>query len=152
VADWTKYNEFVEALELIDDEEMRIEYILDVAKRRAADPLPEAEKTEANFMHGCMAKVWITHQVRDGKHYFKGDSDALVVRGLVTMMTESFSGFTAEEIAGLTLDHVRKLNLGALTTQRQVGMMAMLKHLQKLSAEAPRAATETDDGRRQSLA
>lgn len=152
MADWSNYNDFVEALEVIDDEEMRIEYILDIAKRRAADPLPESARTDANFMHGCMAKVWITHDVRDHKHYFKGDSDALVVRGLVTMMTEAFSGFTSAEIAGLTLDHVRKLNLGALTTQRQVGMMAMLKHLQKLSAGAGRPAAESDDARRQSLA
>ena len=68
----------------------------------------------------------------DGKHWFRGNSDAAIVNGLVTMMTESFSGLTTGEIADLTLDHVRRLNLGALTTQRQVGMMAMLKHIQKL--------------------
>ena len=48
------------------------------------------------------------------------------------MMTESFSGLTGDELDALNEDHVRKLNLGALTTQRQVGMLAMLIHLQKL--------------------
>lgn len=49
------------------------------------------------------------------------------------MMTESFSGLTADELQSLDVDHVNNLNLGALTTQRQVGMLAMLEHFKKLS-------------------
>jgi len=127
-----RYREFVEALELIDDEEMRFEYIIDVGKRHLAEPFPEAWKTDANLMHGCMSRVWIVDQPKDDRHFFSGRSDAIIVNGLVAMMTESFSGLTGDELATLNLDHVRRLNLGALTTQRQVGMMAMLKHLQKL--------------------
>jgi len=133
-----KYEEFVETLEALDDE-MRFEYILDLAKKHKNDPFPEEAQTDRNLMHGCMSKVWIIHEERDGRHYFRGKSDAAIVNGLVTMMTDSFSGLSAEEIAGLTLDHVRRLNLGALTTQRQVGMMAMLKHIKKLAANDNRA-------------
>ena len=127
-----KYQEFAETLEAIDDEEMRFEYILDLAKRYRDDPFPEEWMTEANLMHGCMSKVWIIDRPQDGRHYFHGHSDAAIVKGLVSMMTEAFSGLTGEELQALTLDHIRRLNLGALTMQRQVGMMAMLKHLQKL--------------------
>ena len=127
-----KYQEFVDTLELLE-EEMRFEYILDLAKKHKNDPFPDEYKDDDHLMHGCMSKVWIIHEERDDKHWFRGNSDAAIVNGLVTMMTESFSGLTAEEIGGLTLDHVRRLNLGALTTQRQVGMMAMLKHIQKLA-------------------
>ena len=126
------YQEFAETLEAIDDEEMRFEYILDLAKRHRDDPFPEEWMTETNLMHGCMSKVWIVDRPQDGRHYFTGHSDAAIVKGLVSMMTEAFSGLTGEELQGLTLDHIRRLNLGALTMQRQVGMMAMLKHLQKL--------------------
>lgn len=127
-----KYEEFAQTLEAIDDEEMRFEYILDLAKLYRDAPFPEEWMTDANLMHGCMSKVWIVDEVRDGRHYFLGHSDAAIVKGLVTMMAEAFSGLTGEELQALNLDHIRRLNLGALTMQRQVGMMAMLKHLQAL--------------------
>ncbi len=129
------YEEFAQTLEAIDDEELRFEYILDLAKRHRDDPFPEAWMTDQNLMHGCMSKVWIVDEAKDGRHYFTGHSDAAIVKGLVTMMTESFSGLTGEELQALTLDHIRRLNLGALTMQRQVGMMAMLKHLQRLGRQ-----------------
>ena len=135
-----KYHEFAETLEAIDDEEMRFEYILDLAKRYRDDPFPEEWMTEANLMHGCMSKVWIVDRPQDGRHYFRGHSDAAIVKGLVSMMTEAFSGLTGEELQALTLDQIRRLNLGALTMQRQVGMMAMLKHLQKLGRSEGLAA------------
>ena len=149
MADLAKYEEFVDNLAMLDDEETRFEYILDLAKIHKDDPFPEEWKTEANLMHGCMSRVWIVSEKRDGRYYFRGNSDAAIVNGLVAMMTTSFSGLTAQELADLTLDHVRKLNLGALTTQRQVGMMAMLKHLQKLAAAGEVAAADANgDGDR----
>ena len=137
-----RYDDFVEALEELDDE-MRFEYILDIAKKHKNDPFPEDWKTEENYMHGCQSKVWIVHRQEDDRHDFRGHGDAAIVNGLVKMMTEAFSGLTTREMAELSLDHVRRLNLGALTTQRQVGMMAMLKHLQKLGRQEP--ARETSD-------
>lgn len=142
MANLDRYNEFAESLELLDDEEMRFEYILDLAKRHRDDPFPQDLMRDENQMHGCMSKVWIVDEPAGDKHYFKGHSDAAIVNGLVAMMTESFSGLTGEELAELTLDHIRRLNLGALTTQRQVGMMAMLKHLQKLGARASEKTEE----------
>jgi len=127
-----RYEEFVGALELIDDEDLRFEYIIDIGKKADAAGFDEAWKTDANLMHGCMSKVWIVDRVEDGRHYFQGFSDAIIVKGLVTMMVQSFSGLTGDELEVLNEGHVRKLNLGALTTQRQVGMMAMLEHMKKL--------------------
>lgn len=133
-----RYQEFVEALEALDDE-MRFEYILDLAREHKDDPFPAEAMRPENLMHGCQSRVWIVHEEKGGRHYFRGHSDGAIVNGLVHMMTESFSGLTDREIQALSLDHVRKLNLGALTTQRQVGMMAMLKHIQKLSRQAEAA-------------
>jgi cysteine desulfuration protein SufE len=127
-----RYEEFAGALELIDDEDLRFEYIIDIGKKADAAGFDDAWKTDANLMHGCMSKVWIVDRVEVDHHYFRSFSDAIIVKGLVTMMVESFSGLTGEELDALNEDHVRKLNLGALTTQRQVGMMAMLEHMKKL--------------------
>jgi cysteine desulfuration protein SufE len=127
-----RYDEFVEALEIIDDEDMRFEYIIDMGKR-SDDGFLEDWKSDKNLMHGCMSKVWIIDREENGRHYFKGFSDAIIVKGLVSMMVESFSGLSADQLAKLNEEHVRKLNLGALTTQRQIGMLAMLEHMKKLS-------------------
>ena len=140
--DLEKYDEFVGNLELIDDEDMRFEYIIDVGKKAGDADFPEVMKVDANLMHGCMSKVWIIDRVDDGRHYFSGFSDAIIVKGLVTMMTKSFSGLTGDELDALNEDHVRKLNLGALTTQRQVGMLAMLAHLQKLGRRGTAVAAD----------
>ena len=138
------YEEFAGNLELIDDEDMRFEYIIDIGKRAAAADFPDAFKADANLMHGCMSKVWITDRVEDGRHYFAGFSDAIIVKGLVTMMTQSFSGLTGEQLQSVSEDHVRRLNLGALTTQRQVGMMAMMEHLKKLGRKYDAAVRAAD--------
>lgn len=136
-----QYNEYVEALEILD-EESRFEYIIDIGKRADQTPFPAEAMDDAHQMHGCMSKVWIVHGHDGDRHNFRGQSDAIIVKGLVSMMTGSFSGLTSAELADITIDHVRGLNLGALTMQRQVGMMAMLKHMQKLSRSAARAAAE----------
>jgi len=133
-----QYDEYVEALEILD-EESRFEYIIDIGKRADQTPFPAEAMDDAHQMHGCMSKVWIIHSHDGDRHNFRGQSDAIIVKGLVSMMTGSFSGLTSAELADITIDHVRGLNLGALTMQRQVGMMAMLKHMQKLSSQADRA-------------
>ena len=135
MADLSQYQEYVEALDLLD-EESRFEYIIDIGKRADKVPFPVDCMDKDHMMHGCMSKVWIIHEIEGDWHHFRGQSDAIIVKGLVTMMTTSFSGLTSSELGLLTLDHVRGLNLGALTMQRQVGMMAMLKHMQKLSRHA----------------
>ena len=131
-----KYEEYVDALEFIDDEDMRFEYIIDVGKKAKKQDFPAQWQVDENLMHGCMSKVWIVDEQRDGRHYFRGDSDAIIVKGLVTMMTESFSGLTSEELDQLDVALVNRLNLGALTTQRQVGMLAMMEHFKKLGRQS----------------
>ena len=137
-----RYNEFVEALGIIDDEDMRFEYIIDIGKRSRNDVFSEDWRIDANLMHGCMSKVWIIDQIKEGRHFFKGFSDAIIVKGLVSMMTGSFSGLTVDELSTLTEVHVRELNLGALTTQRQIGMMAMLEHMKTLSRIGSNSLTD----------
>lgn len=134
-----EYEEFAETLDALDDEDMRFEYILDLAKAQDKEDFPEEWKTDANLMHGCMSRVWIVHDTDGETHHFKGQSEAAIVKGLVHMMTRTFSGLTADEIAGFSVEDVKRLNLGALTFQRQVGMMAMLKHIQKLAGRQPAA-------------
>ncbi|MDP6690505.1 MAG: SufE family protein, partial [Alphaproteobacteria bacterium] len=84
-----QYDEYVEALDLLD-EESRFEYIIDIGKRADKTPFPADCMDDAHLMHGCMSKVWIIHEIEDGAHHFRGQSDAIIVKGLVSMMTGSF--------------------------------------------------------------
>ena len=81
-----------------------------------------------------MAQVWVMVDIKNNKFYYKGDSDAAIVKGLVSIITEAMSGHTLEEINKIKHNIVDKLGLGpGLTLRRQVGMMAMIDHIKKIS-------------------
>lgn len=112
----------------LEGEEGQFEYLIDVGKNK--EPLDVIDKTDKNKMSGCLAQVWIKFYTKEGKNYFEGDSDALIVKGLVIIITEALSGLTNEEIKNLKHDIVNKLGLGpSLSARRQVGMMSMVDHI-----------------------
>ena len=85
-------------------------------------------------MFGCQAQVWIISKIDKDRFYFRGDSDAAIVKGLVQIITEALSGHTKEEISDIKHNIVDQLGLGpGLTVRRQVGMMAMIDHIKKIT-------------------
>ena len=116
----------------IEGEEGQFEYLIDFGKK--SDCLSENDKNENNLMPGCLAKVWLKSYKRDNKNYFQGDSDALIVKGLVKIIAEAFSGLSTEEIKNVRHDIVNQLGLGpSLSARRQVGMMAMIDYIKIIS-------------------
>ena len=115
----------------LEGEEGQFEYLIDIGKKNGS--LEPEEKVEKNKMSGCLAQVWIKYKKIDDKNYFEGDSDALIVKGLVKIITESISGLTNDQIKEIRHDIVNKLGLGpSLSARRQVGMMAMIDHIKIL--------------------
>ena len=85
-------------------------------------------------MDGCLADVWIIQDQKDSCYYYRGDSNAAIVKGLVTIITQALSGHTQKELKEVDVHVIDKLGLGVgLTARRQVGMMAMVDHIKKLS-------------------
>ena len=116
----------------LEGEEGQFEYLIDVGKKMGS--LDEKDKIESNKMSGCLAQVWIKYTKQDNKNYYDGDSDALIVKGLVKIITEALSGLTNDEIKNLKHDIVNGLGLGpSLSARRQVGMMAMIDHIKIIS-------------------
>lgn len=115
---------------MTDDE--RLAFV--IARGRAVDlRTHERVRAAGQEMSGCQARVWIAaERGADGRLAFAGSSDAAIVQGLVDIMTESFSGLTRDELKAIGLEAVRAFPLGAMTTHRQVGMMAMFKHMQRM--------------------
>ena len=124
----TKHADNLKTILELEGEEGQFEYLIDIGKKNGS--LEPQEKIDKNKMSGCLAQVWIKYYTKDGKNYFDGDSDALIVKGLVKIITEALSGLTNDEIKDLKHDVVNKLGLGpSLSARRQVGMMSMVDHI-----------------------
>jgi cysteine desulfuration protein SufE len=123
----------IEDFEFLDDWEDRYMHVIDMGK--SLPPLDDAFKTEATKVKGCASQVWLVTD-RDGDILrFSGDSDAHIVKGLVAIVLEVYSGRTAKEIAALDArDILDKLGLSEhLSAQRANGLASMIA---RIKAEA----------------
>ena len=122
-----------EDFELLDDWEDRYRYIIELG--RTLPPLPDAERTPENKVRGCASQVWISSHVREtgGEPAleFAGDSDALIVKGLIAIIFGLYSGKSPREIAELDAhDFLDSLGLKAhLTPQRSNGLASMIARI-----------------------
>jgi cysteine desulfuration protein SufE len=126
----------------LDDWEDRYRYLIELG--RAMGPFADADRTAANKVQGCASQVWMTTQrVADAagqpKLIVRGDSDALIVRGLVALLVSLASGHAPREVAAMDIqEKLSGLGLGQhLTPQRSNGLASMIK---RLKAEAAAAA------------
>lgn len=125
----------VEEFDFLEDWEDRYRYILDLGKELA--PLTEAERSDANKVRGCASQVWL---VRDpgqgGSLVFRGDSDAHLVRGLVAILLQLYSGRAPAEILAFDAKAAfDRLGLeGALTSQRANGLFSMVERIRRDAA------------------
>lgn len=127
-------SELAEDFDLLEDWESRIEYVIDLGK--GLEPLPEADRTEANKVPGCAAQVWLAVR-RDGDRLrFLADSDSALSKGNIALLLKLYSGRSADEILGFdaraALD---RLGLpSALTRQRANGLNAMVGRIREAAA------------------
>ena len=120
--------EIIESFSLFDTWEEKYEYIIDLGKK-----LPEFDdkyKLPENIIKGCQSTVWLVADYIDGKIFFKADSDAVIVKGLVSMLIEVLSGHTPDEILDAKLDFIREIGMmNHLAQTRSNGLLAMLKQM-----------------------
>jgi cysteine desulfuration protein SufE len=127
--------ELAEEFELLGDWEERYRHVIDLG--RDLQPLSAAEHTDANKVRGCASQVWLVTEPHPGRLEFRGDSDAHIVRGLISILLRLYSGRSPDQI--LAFDAKAALaGLGlsaALSTQRSNGLNAMLARI-RADAEA----------------
>ena len=125
-----RQDEIIDEFEAFDDWIDRYQLISDYAKELKKNPMPEADKTEQNLIDGCQSKVWFTCKYEDGKLFFNGDSDALLVKGIVALLLYVLSGSTPKEILASNLYFIERIGLQEhLSPTRSNGVVAMLKQL-----------------------
>jgi len=120
--------EIIESFSLFDTWEEKYEYIIDLGKK-----LPELDdkyKLPENIIKGCQSTVWLVADYMNGKIFFKADSDAVIVKGLVSMLIEVLSGHTPDEILNAKLDFIREIGMmNHLAQTRSNGLLAMVKQM-----------------------
>jgi len=130
-----RVEEIKEDLDFFEDELQKYEYIIDLGKK--LEPLHEDHQIPANLVHGCTSQVWLICENKDGKLYFNGTSDAIIVKGLVYMILQIFSGSTIEELQEVDMDIVHELKLAeVITPNRQSGVIGMMKKIKEYAQKA----------------
>ncbi len=134
--------QLIEDFELLEDWEDKYQYVIELGRK--LKPLPDEERNEQNKVHGCVSQVWLYTRIEPGEDggapvlNFIGDSDAHIVRGLVSILLEVYSGKTAAEILatdGLAI--LARIGLqDHLTPQRSNGLASMVKRIQDEARKA----------------
>ena len=133
------FEEIAETFEFLDDWEDRYRHVIELGK--AMDPLEDAVKVPATKVDGCASQVWILPQIDgDGPgavFRFRGDSDAMIVRGLIAVLHAMYDGLPVAEVLKVDAGgELARLGLNDhLSAQRSNGLRAMVERIRLLAAE-----------------
>ena len=121
-------DEIIEEFSSFDDWMDRYSLLIDYGN--GLEEFPEADITEQNLIDGCQSKVWFTAEMQDGKVVYHGDSDAILVKGIVALLIRVMSEHTPKEIVEADLYFIDEINLREhLSPTRSNGLNAMLKQM-----------------------
>lgn len=127
-------NEVVETFSMYDEWLDKYEYLIDLGKNLEA--YPEECKTEDKLIKGCQSRVWLDYKVQDGKIYFKADSDAIITKGIISLLISVYSGRMPEEIASSDFGFIEKIGLKEnLSPTRANGLASMIATIKAVALE-----------------
>ena len=130
------FEEIVEDFEFLEDWEDRYRHVIELGK--AMDPLEDALRVPATKVDGCASQVWLHPVIDNGQFRFDGESDAMIVRGLIAVLHALYGGITVQEV--LQVDATAELaRLGLdehLSSQRSNGVRAMVERIRTVASDA----------------
>lgn len=127
-------NEVVDTFSMYDEWLDKYEYLIDLGKNLEA--YPEECKTEDKLIKGCQSRVWLDYKVQDGGIYFKADSDAIITKGIISLLISVYSGRTPEEIASSDFGFIEKIGLKEnLSPTRANGLASMIATIKAVALE-----------------
>ena len=121
-------DQIIEEFSELDDWMDKYQLLIDLGSEQ--EPLPEEYKTDSNLIEGCQSRVWLQADEVDGHLVFQAESDALIVKGIVSLLVKVLSDHTAEEIADADLYFIEEIGLKEhLSPTRSNGLVAMVKQM-----------------------
>jgi len=121
-------NEIVEEFSLFDSWDDKYEYIIDLGKRLS--PLDDKYKVDENKVRGCQSTVYLIAEQRNGNIFYTADSDAIIVKGLISMLIRVLSGQAPDDIINARLDFINKIGMMShLAQTRSNGLLSMVKQM-----------------------
>lgn len=127
-------NEVVDTFSMYDEWLDKYEYLIDLGKNLEA--YPEECKTEDKLIKGCQSRVWLDYKVQDGRIYFKADSDAIITKGIISLLISVYSGRTPEEIVSSDFGFIEKIGLKEnLSPTRANGLASMIATIKAVALE-----------------
>ena len=122
IDDFSMYDEWLD----------KYEYLIELGKNLAV--FPEANKTEDKLIKGCQSRVWLDCEVKDGRLFFTADSDAIITKGIISLLIGVYSGRTPEEIASDDFSFVEQIGLKEnLSPTRANGLVSMISTIKQLA-------------------
>ena len=123
-----RQDEIIEEFSIFDDWMDRYSYLIDIGKE--LDALPEDKKNDQILIKGCQSQVWLSAELKNGKVFFKADSDAIITKGIVALLIRVTSGLDPKEIMDAELYFIDKIGLREnLSPTRSNGLVAMVKQM-----------------------
>lgn len=121
-------SEIVEEFSLFDSWDDKYEYIIDLGKK--LPPLEDKYKIDENRVRGCQSTVYLVADYKDGKIFYKAESDAVIVKGLISMLIRVLSGQKPDDIISAPLNFIREIGMMThLAQTRSNGLLAMVKQM-----------------------
>lgn len=124
----------IEDFSLFDEWMDKYEYIIELGK--SLPIIDQKEKQNANLIKGCQSRVWLSAQLQDGKLYFSADSDAIITKGIISLLLKVFNGRTPEEILSADFSFIDIIGLKEnLTPTRANGLLSMIDQIKAYACE-----------------
>lgn len=130
-----KKQQIIEDFSQFDEWLDKYEYLIELGKN--LEPFPEDKKTEDRLIKGCQSRVWLDCEERDGSLWFTADSDAIITKGIISLLIDVYSGSTPEEIAGDDFAFLEEIGLREnLSPTRANGLVSMIQTIKRFSGQA----------------
>ena len=129
----------IEEFSMYDEWLDKYEYLIELGK--ALEAYPEEKKTEEKLIKGCQSRVWLDYELKDGKLYFRADSDAIITKGIISLLISVYSGRTPAEIAADDFGFIDQIGLKEnLSPTRANGLVSMIETIKNAAREAAATA------------
>lgn len=125
-------NAVIEEFSMYDEWLDKYEYLIELGK--ALKDYPESSKTDDKLIKGCQSRVWLDYELRDGKLWFNADSDAIITKGIISLLIGIYNERTPEEILSSDFSVVEKIGLKEnLSPTRANGLVSMIAKIRNIA-------------------